>query len=426
MTSTPNRTVDKLLRQQAALASFGSFAFRETDLFKILNEAARICAASLEVPFCKVCRYRPDENDLLIEAGCGWHDGVVGRVVSQANESSPQGRAYITGKPVIIRNIREANDLSVPAFYGEHHIISTVDVVIPGFDGKPYGVLEVDSSSQHQYDVHDINFLTGFANILAEAVATATRVAALQTLVDEKNLLGEELQHRVRNNLQMLVAMLANQARVSPNEETRGGIDQIMRRVSTMAQVYDSLLGVGLSSTIDLADYLRALCLTLPGLQNGVNGEVALACRADPIAVDVDLVTGLGLIVTELVTNSFRHAFPNRAGAIRIDLARMADGHSACLTIQDDGIGFVAAPDSTRRGLNLVRRLIARVGGTLDFKSGEGTLWTLVFPVPPPIPAPVSPSAPSSAPLSAMGDTAPAPATEPRDDTPEAVGAFTP
>ena len=97
--TSDKRTVGKLLRQQAALAAFGSFAFRELNLPKILTEAARICALSLEVPFSKVCRYRADENDLLVEAGWGWKPGVVGGVVSQANETSPQGRAYITGDP---------------------------------------------------------------------------------------------------------------------------------------------------------------------------------------------------------------------------------------------------------------------------------------------------------------------------------------
>jgi len=67
--SSADHTVEKLLRQQAAMAAFGSFAFREPDLHKTLAEAARICAASLEVPFCKICRYRSSENDLLIEAG---------------------------------------------------------------------------------------------------------------------------------------------------------------------------------------------------------------------------------------------------------------------------------------------------------------------------------------------------------------------
>jgi hypothetical protein len=145
-----NRTVEKLLRQQAALAAFGSFAFRETDLLKILTEAARVCATSLEVPFCKVCRYRAAENDLLIEAGWGWKPGVIGRVVSQADESSPQGRAYVTGHPVIIRNINAANNLVLPAFYEEHKVVSTVDVLIPAIDGAPYGVLEIDSTHQHR------------------------------------------------------------------------------------------------------------------------------------------------------------------------------------------------------------------------------------------------------------------------------------
>ena len=77
--------VRNLRRQQAAVAGFGSFALRQSDVLRVLTEAARVCAESLRVPFCKVCRYRPAEKDLLIEAGYGWHAGVVGRVVSRAD-----------------------------------------------------------------------------------------------------------------------------------------------------------------------------------------------------------------------------------------------------------------------------------------------------------------------------------------------------
>ena len=172
--------VERLLRQQAALAKFGSFAFRETDLLRILNEAARICADSLNVPFCKVVRYRSKENDLLVEAAWGWDSNVIGRVVSPADTRTPQGRAYITGEPVIIRNLNAANNLSLPAFYGQHGIVSTIDVLIKSDDGPPYGVLEVDSPTPIAYDGHAISFLTGFANVLAEAVATQTRTQALR------------------------------------------------------------------------------------------------------------------------------------------------------------------------------------------------------------------------------------------------------
>jgi hypothetical protein len=77
--------VRKLLRQQAAVAHFGSFALREGDVLKVLTEAARVCAECLSVPFSKVCRYREQENDLLIEAGsrlaprCDWKCRLAGR-----------------------------------------------------------------------------------------------------------------------------------------------------------------------------------------------------------------------------------------------------------------------------------------------------------------------------------------------------------
>ena len=67
--------IARLRRQQALLAKFGSYAFTETDIHSVLTEAARICAEGLGVPFCKICRYRSDENDLLVEAGVGWHRG---------------------------------------------------------------------------------------------------------------------------------------------------------------------------------------------------------------------------------------------------------------------------------------------------------------------------------------------------------------
>ena len=160
--------VHTLRRQQAAIAAFGSFALREGDLAKILTEAARICASGLGAHFGKVCRYRQEENDLLVEAGYGWQTGVVGHVVSRADESSPQGRAFITGNPAICEDLTKDSGFELPAFYAAHGIVSTIDVVINGGD-RAYGVLEIDSDEQHSYDEYDIDFVTAFANVLAEA-----------------------------------------------------------------------------------------------------------------------------------------------------------------------------------------------------------------------------------------------------------------
>jgi len=387
--------VRKLLLQQAAIASFGSFALRQSDLLKVLTEAARVCAKGLSVPFCKVCRYRPEENDLLIEAGCGWRAGVVGHVVSCADESSPQGRAFTTGEPSICNDLREDSNFRLPPFYAEHGIISTIDVVIKG-DDRPYGVLEIDNDKQHDYDEQDIIFLTGFANVLAEAVATTARTAVLRAtiermeslveekdrLLDQKMVLAEELQHRVRNNLQLVYGMLSRQLDDTADKPGHQGLKAIARRVSTLAQVYDHLLGTEMSRTTDFGSYVEALCLNLAELQAAPSGTVTLTCHSERIILDLDVVTALGIVVAELVTNSYDHAFPGGQGAIIVLVRRTATAVGmATLTIRDNGKGFNVEADNKRHGLGLVRRLVEQVRGILMSDTDHGTVWTIRFPV---------------------------------------------
>jgi two-component sensor histidine kinase len=389
------KQVAKLLRQQTAVANFGSFALRESDVLKVLTEAARVCAQCLSVPFSKVCRYRAEENDLLIEAGYGWHAGVIGNVVSRADVTSPQGRAFITGKPSICNDLRDDNDFKLPAFYAEHSIVSTIDVVIKGSDEQPYGVLEIDNNKQHDYDQHDVDFLTGFANVLAEAVATSARTRILEhtiermkvlveekdRLLEQKKVLAEELQHRVRNNLQLVYGMLSKQLDDTPDAAGQRGIKAISRRVSTLAQVYDHLLGNEMTRTTDFGGYVKSLCLNLAEIQAAPAGSVTLICDSDAIVLDLDVVTALGIVVAEVVTNSYDHAFPGgKRGSISVSV-RCADSDMATMRISDDGTGFSPKAESKRHGLGLVRRLVEQVRGSAIVSSDHGTVWTIGIPV---------------------------------------------
>ena len=389
------RDIESLLRQQAALAMFGSFAFHETDLVAILQEAARICAESMGVAHCKICRYREAENDLRVEAGYGWKPDVVGFVVSQADESSPQGRAFVTGEPVIVHNLWEANGYTPPAFYAEHDIVSTLDVVIKSRAGPPFGVLEIDNTSAQSYDEHDVDFLTGFANVLAEAVATNGRNEILRTtlasmtamvaekdrLLAERNLLAMELQHRVRNNLQLINDMVTTQLRQTSDEVGRKGLHGIVRQIMALAEVYQHLLGVGMNGQIDLGAYAAALCAHLPDLQPVPVFPIALSCETERLLVTLASATALGLVLTELVSNSYEHAFPGRGGSIGVRVAPGERADQGLITIADDGIGYVPAAETRRHGVGLARRLMQQVEGTLDVASGAGTAWTLRFPV---------------------------------------------
>jgi len=388
--------VRKLLRQQAAIAGFGSFALRRSDLTEILTEAARVCAEGLGVPFSKVCRYREAENDLLIEAGYGWREGVIG-ATEKADSTCPQGRAFSTGEPSICNDLRKSKEFELPAFYAAHGVVSTVDVVIHVKDtDRPYGVLEIDNDVQHDYDEHDIDFLTGFANVLAEAVATAGRTAVLQAtiekmkvmaeaqarLLDQKKVLAEELQHRVRNNLHLVYGMLSRQLDDTADAAGQRGIKAIARRVSTLAQVYDHLLGTEMTSTTDFGGYIKSLCRNLAELQGTPDSAVTLTSDCEALMLDLDLVTALGIVVAELVTNSFDHAFPGGKGTTTVSVRRIAgDADMATMTISDDGKGFKAKAEDKRHGLGLVKRLVEQVRGTAKVESDRGTIWTIRFPV---------------------------------------------
>ena len=142
----------------------------ESDLQKILTEAAEICALSLGMPYAKICRYRADRNDLLVEAGHGWSEGVVWYVVSPADEVRRTVEHTSPAKPVILEDLSKNDSYALPPFYADHKIVATADVLIKGKSG-PWGVLEIDSATARAFDQHDIDFLTGFGKCQVAAVS---------------------------------------------------------------------------------------------------------------------------------------------------------------------------------------------------------------------------------------------------------------
>jgi two-component sensor histidine kinase len=141
-------------------------------------------------------------------------------------------------------------------------------------------VLEIDNDEQHDYDHYDIDFLTGFSNVLAEAVATAARTTVLlatieqmkgmveekEQLQEQKEVLVEELQHRVRNNLQLVSGMLSKQwdDNESANKAGQRGIEAIARRVSALAQVLRPS-GRRRDDAYDRFRQIREIALRQPG-----------------------------------------------------------------------------------------------------------------------------------------------------------------
>ena len=205
------RALHLRIRQQEILAELGVLALQGTPFLELLNQTARLTAEGMEAEFCKVLEYMPAQNRLLVRAGVGWHEGIVGVATVGADLESPSGFALRTGKPVISNHLENEQRFRTPELLVEHGIRRAMNVILQG-DGSPYGVLEVDSRSEGEFAEHDIAFLQGAANILGMAIERQRYERQLKTALDRHQVLLKEISHRVKNSLQIVSGMLHLQA----------------------------------------------------------------------------------------------------------------------------------------------------------------------------------------------------------------------
>src|SRR5947208_8934690 len=190
------RALQQRIRQQEILAELGVLALQARPFLELLSETSRLTAEGMEAEFCKVLEYLPAQNRLLVRAGVGWHEGIVGVATVGADLESPSGFALRTGKPVISNHLENEQRFRTPELLVEHGIRRAMNVILQG-DGSPYGVLEVDSRSEDEFVAHDLAFLQGAANILGMAIERERQERSLKAVLARQQVLLREITHRV-------------------------------------------------------------------------------------------------------------------------------------------------------------------------------------------------------------------------------------
>lgn len=306
------RALRQRIRQQEILAELGVVALQGKPFPELLNETVRLTAEGMNAEFCKVLEYIPAENRLLVRSGVGWHEGIVGRATVGADLESPSGFALRTGKPVISNHLENEQRFRTPELLVEHGIRRAMNVILQG-DGSPYGVLEVDSRSEGEFGQNDIAFLQGAANILGMAIEQQQYQRKLQAALDRHQVLLREVNHRVKNSLQVVSSMLHLQANAVGDQDLSERLNEAASRVNAVGRAYERLAYTADYENIDLIEYLRQII-------NDLEPTVA-PCKIqfeapEAIRFAADRAILVGLIVNELVSNAGKYAYPDRTGGL--------------------------------------------------------------------------------------------------------------
>ncbi|HEY5289519.1 MAG TPA: histidine kinase dimerization/phosphoacceptor domain -containing protein [Caulobacteraceae bacterium] len=197
----------------------------------------------------------------------------------------------------------------------------------------------------------------------------------------DKDTLLRELQHRVRNNLQMITALIRLEARNMPDDATDRRFDRLAGRVEALALLYNSLSVEGAGETIDLGVYLGEIATAVMHA-HAVEG-IHFSIQVDTWPVSINVAMPAGLVVNELLTNALKHAFAGREGGT-IWLKSLVDDHGCRVVIADDGVGLpdgVVWPKAGKLGAMIVRSLRENAKATLEVESapGQGMKVTIFF-----------------------------------------------
>jgi chemotaxis protein methyltransferase CheR len=248
------------------------------------------------------------------------------------------------------------------------------------FPGIGHRIMLLNARKVLYEDSPAITILLAFRDVTARrAIERDLAILHEQTeeLLRQKQVLLQEMQHRVANSLQIIASILLLKARAVSSEETRFHLKDAHQRVMSVAAVQQYLNAVDGLDQIEVDAYLTKLCAGLASSMVGENSPIAITAMADNGMVESSTAVSLGLMVTELVINAIKYAFPDGKADARILVTYEIHGTDWKLIVSDNGVGRKAAtrsPKATGLGTSIVNALAKQLDARVERNSDGGGL----------------------------------------------------
>ncbi len=262
--------------------------------------------------------------------------------------------------------------------------------------GKVIGVITLqDYQKENSFDKSQLELLTTIASQAAIALENSHLFAALQNELEEKKeaekrikaslyekeLLLQEIHHRVKNNLQIMSSLLRLQSSHFKDQKVQNIFKESENRIKAMAIIHNKLYNNPEYDRVDFEDYIKTLTQNLFLSYGESTDSILLEIQVEDVFLNIDTAIPCGLIINELVSNSLKYAFPdNRKGKITVNMH--FDNGDLMLLAKDDGIGVdkdILSKNHKTLGLKLVQLLTSQMDGTVELDTSRGTEFKIRF-----------------------------------------------
>lgn len=412
------REIERRERQQAAVARLGMTAVSATDPDQLFGEACDTVMTTLGADFAKVLELDEEREELLVRAGCGWRDGIVGAARVPSSHHSQAGYTLAVSEPVIVEDLAEETRFQGPDLLTDHGVRSGISVTIQTTEG-PWGVLGIHNREPRQFTKHDVHFVQAVASLLTailergriQAELTTSQEELAYRLAQERLMRSERLAslgtlaagiaHEVNNPINS-ISMTAETAQIAlaRGDQARlpDDLDVIVHEAERCRQIIGNVLDFVRDRRAEKQP-TRLNVVILRALELGRKYAAQAGAEIDTdLGEDLPPVEVNQTEIEQVVINLVQNAVEAGDGQVTVRLRTRRSRLGVRLDIEDDGPGIepeylerIFDPFFTTRrdrggtglGLSLAYDIVVEGhGGRIDVFSepGHGTRFEIELP----------------------------------------------
>jgi two-component sensor histidine kinase len=292
---------------------------------------------------------------------------------------------FLFSTAIISLTLFYRKEKSIRYFFGSMGVILIAAIVVGLSFQYSWQLFPQNSELDSHFQRRLIYFILLFSSVLLTFILVYSykkNYEFLANAVEEQETLLAELNHRVKNNMAIIVSLLNMQKNRTDNLETQGALQDVHDRVMSMALVHQKMYQNKSISMVEFAPYITEL---IAEIRNSIDlkKNITFKTEIEPIQLDLSTTIPLGLILNELITNAIKHAFPSKENPeIFIALKKVDQTHFEVL-VADNGIGSSPShlPKSNGLGLSLIESLTEQINGKCEFKTDNGLRFKLIVPI---------------------------------------------